>query len=208
MTEFIPSTNRVKKLLDNLKERALTNRSDEWFCEEDFKKSKEKVFEDYGFTNDKEYFKRPVIERKAIAIDIMLRSMTDPEVSKRTHTYEIEDGELIVGVMPMASNGLGKVFPNYLSEEEKRAASYTNKTELAILGHNTVNYEKLLSKGIWEIREEAREKTEQYEKEIGIYCHGTYPGGVGSCRVRQSGGKRSGFYRGSCAGVFRGGVRV
>ncbi|WP_173384428.1 pyruvate formate lyase family protein [Fibrobacter succinogenes] len=166
MTEFIPSTNRVKKLLDNLKERALTNRSDEWFCEEDFKKSKEKVFEDYGFTNDKEYFKRPVIERKAIAIDIMLRSMTDPEVSKRTHTYEIEDGELIVGVMPMASNGLGKVFPNYLSEEEKRAASYTNKTELAILGHNTVNYEKLLSKGIWEIREEAREKTEQYEKEI------------------------------------------
>ena len=39
MTEFIPSTNRVKKLLSSLKDRALTDRSGEWFCEDDFKKS-------------------------------------------------------------------------------------------------------------------------------------------------------------------------
>lgn len=165
MTEFIPSTNRVKKLLSSLKDRALTDRAGEWFCEDDFKKSQKIAFKENGIKNDKAYFEKPVIVRKAIAIDTMLHSMTDPEVSKHTHTYEIEDGELIVGVMPMASNGLGKVFPNYLSEEEKRAASYTNKTELSILGHNTVNYDKLLSKGILGIIKEANHKLKEAQKE-------------------------------------------
>ena len=169
MTEFTPITPRVQTLLENLKDRASKDRSSEWFCEDDFKKSRKDVFKQHNLANDEDYFKLSVIERKAIAIDIMLRSMTDSKVSKHTHTYEIEDGELIVGVMPMASNGLGKVFPNYMSEEEKRAASYTNKTELAILGHNTVNYDRLLSKGIEGIVSEAKDHLNQLDTKFKVY---------------------------------------
>ena len=103
MTEFTSITPRVQTLLENLKDRASKDRSSEWFCEDDFKKSRKDVFKQHNLANDEDYFKLSVIERKAIAIDIMLRSMTDSKVSKHTHTYEIEDGELIVGVMPMAS---------------------------------------------------------------------------------------------------------
>lgn len=167
--EFAPITERVSKLLDSLKKRALANRSAEWFSESDFEASQETVFEEAGISNEDDFFELPVIQRKAYAIDIMLRSMTDERVNKHTHTYEIENGELIVGVMPMASNGLGKVFPNYMSEDEKRAASYTNKTELAILGHNTVNYERLLSKGIRGILQEADGKLKKLEEELKSY---------------------------------------
>jgi formate C-acetyltransferase len=169
MTEFTPITPRVQALLNSLKNRASQDRSSEWFCEDDFKKSRKEVFKQHKLASDEDYFNLSVIERKAIAIDIMLRSMTDSKVSKHTHTYEIEDGELIVGVMPMASNGLGKVFPNYMSEEEKRAASYTNKTELAILGHNTVNYDRLLSKGIEGIVSEANEQLNQLDTKFKVY---------------------------------------
>ena len=166
MIEFTPITERVQKLLDNLKSKAFTDRSDEWFREEDFEKAQKEVFKKIQKEQKKDFFSLSVIERKAHAIDIMLRSMTDREVNKHTHTYEIEDGELIVGVMPMASNGLGKVFPNYMSEDEKRAAAYTNKTELAILGHNTVNYDRLLSKGIHGLFVDADDKIKELNKKF------------------------------------------
>ncbi|ADL50932.1 pyruvate formate lyase family protein [Clostridium cellulovorans] len=136
------STERVKKLKDQLFQRAMGNRAPEWFRQEELKDI------------SKEHSTEPVIIRRAHAIKEMLTVMTNPEISKHTHSYEIADGELIVGVLPMASNGLGKVFPNYLTEDEKRAATITNRTELSLLGHNTVNYERLLKGGIREILED------------------------------------------------------
>jgi pyruvate-formate lyase len=149
------STERVEKLLAGLYEHANTNRSSEWFEKGDF--------ENIG--EIKAYSKEPVIIRKARAINEMLTKMTDENISKRTLTYRINDGELIVGVLPMGSNGLGKVFPNYLTQDEQRVASFTNRTELSLLGHNTVNYENLLSKGLDGIIAEAKERKEKLKSD-------------------------------------------
>lgn len=155
-TEFYTLTGRVGKLLENLKERALSDRTDEWFRQEELR--------DVAAGNEQE----PVIVRKALAIQEMLTKMCDPKVSSHTHTYEIQEGELLVGVIPMGSNGLGKVFPNYLTEDEKRAASYTNRSEMSLLGHNTVNYERLLSGGLKSIIEEAKKEIGKLDQNLKI----------------------------------------
>ncbi|SFR90456.1 pyruvate formate lyase family protein [Anaeromicropila populeti] len=152
MYEFTNSTERVTRLAAALKERSMGNRSQEWF--------NKKELDDIG----KEMPKETVIIRKAHAIKEMLGKMTDETISLHTHTYEIAPDELIVGVLPMGSNGLGKVFPNYLTEEERRVASYTNRTELSILGHNTVNYEKVLEKGLDGIIQYADKKLQKLLK--------------------------------------------
>lgn len=100
------STERTNALLSDLMNKGFTDRSDEWF--------RHSMFEDVGNMD------RSTIERRAYAFKSMLAAMTRPENSKKTHTYEIKPGELIVGTIPMGSVGLGKVFPNYLSEDEKR----------------------------------------------------------------------------------------
>ncbi len=147
----VERSERVTKLLKALYERGEKDRSSEWFKKEELANIAEL------------YPDEPVIIRKAHAINEMLTKMTDKEISKRTLTYDIADGELIVGVIPMGSNGLGKVFPNYLTVNEQRIGSFTNKSELALLGHNTVNYDNLLSKGLNGIIEEAEKKLKEIQ---------------------------------------------
>lgn len=149
---WVPKTERVVRLLDNLYERGMSDRSSEWFDSREF--------EDIGA----KYPDKSVAIRKAYAIEEMLTKMTDKNCSKHTHTYEIGEDELIVGVIPMGSNGLGKVFPNYLTESERRVASFTNKTELALLGHNTVDYNRLFAQGLNAIIAEAKQKADELEK--------------------------------------------
>jgi formate C-acetyltransferase len=149
LNEFI--TERIAKLLNDLKQRGLRNRSGEWFRKEELPDiAKDKKY--------KQYQNEPVIIRRAIAINAMLETMTNEKVSSYTHSFEIEDGDLFLGVLPMGSNGLGKVFPNYLTENEKRIGSLTNRTETALLGHNTINYEDVLKKGIISIIKQCDEK--------------------------------------------------
>jgi formate C-acetyltransferase len=148
------STNRVKNLLTELYNHANKDRSKEWFNSNEL--------EDIA----KKHYDKPVIIRKAYAIEEMLTKMTDKNISERTLTYKINDGELIVGVLPMGSNGLGKVFPNYLTENEQRAGSFTNRSELSILGHNTVNYDVLLKKGLNGIITDAKNKKNKLKEDI------------------------------------------
>jgi formate C-acetyltransferase len=129
-------TDRTSALLAALKQRGQQNRADEWFREE--------MFDDIGVLHPDE----PVIVRTSLAIKEMLCAMTNKENSRTTGSYVINEGELIVGVLPMGSNGLGKVFPRYLTEEERRAARLTNRTEMSLLGHNSANYERLVQMGI------------------------------------------------------------
>lgn len=143
---------RVEALLDELYKRGMSDRSAEWFEQSEFIDIGEK------------YSKKSAAIRKARAIDEMLQKLTDETCSKHTRTYEIGENELIVGVIPMGSNGLGKVFPNYLTEEERRVAAFTNRTELSLLGHNTVDYNRLLSGGLNAIIEEAKKKQEEAKK--------------------------------------------
>jgi formate C-acetyltransferase len=129
-------TDRTRALLAALKQQGQKNRAGEWFRDD--------MFPDIGISHPHE----PVIVRTAMATREMLRAMADERNSLHTGSYVISDGELIVGVLPMGSNGLGKVFPNYLTGEEKRAASITNRTEMSLLGHNSADYDRLVQKGI------------------------------------------------------------
>ncbi|MCM2357378.1 MAG: formate acetyltransferase [Geobacteraceae bacterium] len=138
MATSLPATmtDRTKALLEALRRQGLKNRADEWF--------RDSMFPDIG----KEHPEEPVIVRSSLAIRAMLRAMANEENSVHTKSYEIPDGELIVGVLAMGSNGLGKMFPNYLTEAETRAARITNRTEMSLLGHNSADYGRLVKKGI------------------------------------------------------------
>lgn len=143
---------RVGRLLDELYRKGMSDRSSEWFLQSELK--------DISIGHEEE----SSAIRKAYAIEEMLTKMTNEKISEHTHTYEIGQDERIVGVLPMGSNGLGKVFPNYLTAEEKRVASFTNRTELSLLGHNTVNYHYLLKGGLKEIIAAAEDELEQIKQ--------------------------------------------
>lgn len=142
-------TERTKKLYDHLIQKAQGNRSPEWLSPAMFPKMEDINKDDYKL--DGEVVNQTVLVRRAIAIDIMLKTMTDKYVSAKTGTGEIEEGDLLLGVLPMGSNGLGKVFPECLTEEELRAGSLTNRNFGSLFGHNTINYENLLSGGLRKI---------------------------------------------------------
>lgn len=139
---------RVKKLYDGLIDRALGDRSGEWFTREMFRDvvMDRESDEKYPLWNPLE--KCSVIVRRAIAIDRMLIAMTDQSYSSSTHTADIDEGDLLLGRMPMGSNGLGKMFPRYLTDDELRAGSITNRNAASLFGHNTMNYEELLRDGL------------------------------------------------------------
>lgn len=139
---------RVKRLYDGLINKALGDRSKEWFTREMFQDVvMDKDPDDkYPLWNPLE--KCSVIVRRAIAIDRMLIAMTNQSYNKYTHTADIEEGDLLLGHMPMGSNGLGKMFPRYLTDDELRAGSITNRSAASLFGHNTMNYEELLRDGL------------------------------------------------------------
>ncbi|NDV58723.1 pyruvate formate lyase family protein [Bacteroides sp. 519] len=139
---------RVKKLYDHLITKALGDRSNEWFTQEMFDDVVKAKDPNERFPLWKPIENCSVIVRRAIAIDRMLLAMTDEENSKHTHTADILEGDLLLGNMPMGSNGLGKVFPRFLTDDELRAGSITNRNAASLFGHNTMNYEELLSDGL------------------------------------------------------------
>ncbi|NTV24870.1 MAG: formate acetyltransferase [Chlorobiaceae bacterium] len=132
-------SHRIMKLREALVKRGFENRAGEWFRKEDLP--------DVAAMYPDEH----VMIRRAYAIDEMLKAMCDARKFGYTHCFEIADGDLLAGTIPMGSNGLGKVFPNYLTEDELRVGSVTNKTEMALLGHNTINYEKVVHYGLQSI---------------------------------------------------------
>jgi len=134
------STDRVRHLIEALRKRGLSDRSGEWF-------TKDKFPADIG---DSE---KPVIVRNALACKAMLEAMVNPANSKTTRTYEIGAGELIVGVIPMGSVGLGKAVPSYLSEEEKRVAFFTSRDASSTFGHNCPDHKRVLEEGLGAIIE-------------------------------------------------------
>lgn len=148
-TEFAHEMSpRVKKLYDQLINRALNDRSEEWFTPEMFQNVIEEKDPNERFPLWDPIEKCSVIVRRALAINRMLIAMTDEQNSRKTHTAEIADGDLLLGNMPMGSNGLGKMFPRFLTEDELRAGSITNRNAASLFGHNTMNYEELLRDGL------------------------------------------------------------
>ncbi|WP_449039993.1 pyruvate formate lyase family protein [Parabacteroides goldsteinii] len=141
-------TPRVKNLYDRLIEKALGDRSEEWFTTEMFDDVVKDRDPNERFPLWKPIEKCSVIVRRAIAIDRMLIAMTDESNSRKTHTADICEGDLLLGNMPMGSNGLGKMFPRFLTDDELRAGSITNRNAASLFGHNSMNYEELLRDGL------------------------------------------------------------
>jgi pyruvate-formate lyase len=144
-------TKRNKKMYDNLIKRSMTDRSEEWFDENRLPNIADL------YRNDS------VLIRKARAIEAMLKAMVDNEKFPNTETGIIFEHELLLGTLPMGSNGLGKVFPNYLTPDEKRAGSTTNRSSMSLLGHNTINYTDLVNNGLEDIIKKCDEKQDKPE---------------------------------------------
>lgn len=117
---------RNKIFYDKLINRSFEDRSTEWF--------KQDMLKDIA----KEYPNDSVILRRAKAIDEMLKAMTNKSYSKNTLTAEIFPEDLLLGNLTMGSNGLGKVFPNYLNEDEKRAGAITNINSFKFFSANNL----------------------------------------------------------------------
>lgn len=161
-------TERIQKLLDNLLNLSLTDRSEEWF--------RHNMFGDVGNEDCS------LIERRAMAFQEMLRAMVNPENSKKTHTYEIKPGELLVGTIPMGSVGLGKVFPNYLSDEEKRLLGVTNRDMQSTFGHNIPGHAKVLENGLKvtaaqcseKLKTEVNENSQAFYRAVLLCCEAVH----------------------------------
>lgn len=140
------STKRVQDLLDELLKHGESDRSGEWFIPDMFPIN---VADDYKDEDYRDYEEIPIIVRRSLASKAMLKAMTTPENSEITHTFEILPGELIVGIMPLGSLGLGKVFPEYMTEVEKRVSSSTSQDSTnSVFGHNVADYKIVVKQGL------------------------------------------------------------
>ncbi len=133
-------TSRTRLLRQILWDRALENRKDDWVDKNTLPDLSKPL---PGQTN-----LEAIIVRRARGIAAMLNALTDPKLSVKTNSFKIFPGELLVGIPPMGSNGLGKIFPEYLDHEERHMASIANRSELSVLGHNVADYQKLVTRGI------------------------------------------------------------
>lgn len=140
-------TPRTAQLREMLNERAKGNRANDWLRKEELPDLSPKQWDQKSDA---------VIIRRAKGIAAVLQALTNPEISARTNSYAIAPGELLVGVLPMGSNGLGKVFPDYLSKEERHMASLSNRSEFSIQGHNSADYNKLLKYGMRKILKDSQ----------------------------------------------------
>jgi len=119
---------------------------------------KKRLFEDYYrkkqwwgdelsiFDDDPSLAEKPLVVRKAIAIQKVCREMP----------IEVKDHELIVGIPTMASVGFGHMLPRYETDEEAAAAAKVCLNRKSVWGHHNPYYPKVLEKGLSGIIAEAK----------------------------------------------------
>lgn len=155
---IIGSTLRIDSLIKAMEKRAWADRSSEWFTKDMFNK--------IGDENPD----KTVIVRRALAIDEILKAMTNKELfNGQNPHYQIRDGELIVGVITLGSLGLGKAFPDYLTKSETDVAAISTKSEMGLFGHNSVNYDVMLARGLNGIIEDCEKELSDIENKINHY---------------------------------------
>lgn len=183
------STDRTKRLIELLMERGVSDRRDEWLTASMFRDIGASEMEwpvdelppyiisadgrpvcqggnGKGLTPAVDPEEVPLIIRRAKASAELIDALIYPENSKVTRTYEIQPGELIVGVIPMGSLGFGKVFPNYLSQDEKYIAFFSNRGIDSVLAHNVPDHKRVLEKGLGHIIDYCDERLASLQKEL------------------------------------------
>lgn len=117
-----------------------------------------------------ELSRKPVAIRKALAIQRMLRIITDRTLSGPAGSNAISEDELIVGTMPPFSVGQGKEFVRYLTESEELAGELVYLNELSPMGHIVPNHGVVLELGLEAMATEARQKARKAsEKQSPFY---------------------------------------
>ncbi len=99
------------------------------------------------FDEDWELASKPLVVRKALAVQKVCREMP----------IEVKDDELVVGICTMSSVGFGHTFPRYETEAEAAAAAKVCLNRKSVWGHHNPHYPKILQKGIAAIIQEARQ---------------------------------------------------
>jgi len=146
----VGSTDRTRRLRQSIVNRAFENRRDEWFTPEMLP---------HVLERQPDLASAPVITRQAAACRVMLRAMANAKNSERTRTFEIRQDELVVGTMPMGSVGLGKTFPGYLTKDEARASSLSNRDEGSVFAHTIPNFRRVLDNGLEGVIRDCRERS-------------------------------------------------
>ena len=112
------------------------------------------------------YPEKPVIVRRSLAFAAMLKAMTNVGNSVTTGSYRIDEGELLVGVTPLGSVGLGKEFPRYMTVEERRLAAITSRDEESMFGHNSPDFQRVLQNGLRGIIDFSRKRIQFLEIDL------------------------------------------
>ena len=97
------------------------------------------------FDDDPSLASRPLVVRKALAVQKVCREMP----------IEVKDDELVVGICTMSSVGFGHTFPRYETDAEAEAAAKVCLNRKSVWGHHNPYYQKVLSKGMAAIIQEA-----------------------------------------------------
>jgi Pyruvate formate lyase-like len=106
-----------------------------------------------------ELSKKPVIIRKALAIQKMLELVLSPDVARSSGSFSVSPDELIVGTLPPFSVGQGKEFVRYLTEDEELAGALDYLNELSPMGHIVPNHGVILTRGLEGLSREARKNS-------------------------------------------------
>ncbi len=147
-----PSTARTLNLRDGILDRAFEDRRADWIQDDQLPN----IFQIHkGCENES------IIIRRALAFKEMMNTLVTSK-----NTFKIEDGELIAGVLPMGSVGLGKRFPDYLTPEETRASAFCNRDASSVFGHTVPNFSRVMKKGLTPYIKELRESTNPSNKEL------------------------------------------
>jgi pyruvate-formate lyase len=131
---------RVEKLYNDLK-RKISQKRAMWSA------SHLSVFHEEGWKS------KPLILRRARAIELQLTHMP----------VEIEEGELIVGCIPLGNMWFGTPFPTYATDEEINEAEKHGISVRSVWGHYVPNFSRILKQGLRGIRAQAGEKLKTFE---------------------------------------------